>query len=188
MTVACEDRYGCAVSTELSVIAVTVLGDDRPGIVAEVTAALADLGGNLEDSTMTLLRGHFAMVVLVRTGASQAEVEAALQSVAAGGSLTVDVRVLADSGRRPDPGAAWTLRVHGADRPGIVAAVTRVVSAHGGNIVDLGTRLGADLYVLIAQVELPAAADTAALVSDLRAAAEALKVTIAFEPVDDEVL
>ena len=81
MTVACEDRYGCAVSTELSVIAVTVLGDDRPGIVAEVTAALADLGGNLEDSTMTLLRGHFAMVVLVRTGASQAEVEAALQSL-----------------------------------------------------------------------------------------------------------
>jgi len=52
------------------IIAVTVLGDDRPGIVADVTGALVGLQGNLEDSTMTLLRGHFAMVLLVRTGAS----------------------------------------------------------------------------------------------------------------------
>ena len=54
------------------IIAVTVLGHDRPGIVADVTAALAGPAGNLEDSTMTLLRGHFAMVLLVRTGADAA--------------------------------------------------------------------------------------------------------------------
>ena len=47
------------------IIAVTVLGHDRPGIVADVTRALADLHGNLEDSTMTLLRGHFVMVLLL---------------------------------------------------------------------------------------------------------------------------
>ena len=64
-------RYRSRVSTTPTpVLAVTVLGDDRPGIVADVTAAVAGLGGNLEDSTMTLLRGHFAMVVLVRTPAS----------------------------------------------------------------------------------------------------------------------
>ena len=78
-----------------TVIAVTVLGDDRPGIVSEVTSALASLGANLEDSTMTLLRGHFAMVVLVRTRASTADVEAALATVSASGRLTVDVRELA---------------------------------------------------------------------------------------------
>lgn len=51
-------RYRSRVSTTPTpVLAVTVLGDDRPGIVAEVTAAVAGLGGNLEDSTMTLLRG-----------------------------------------------------------------------------------------------------------------------------------
>ena len=76
------------------VLAVTVLGDDRPGIVADVTAAVAGLGGNLEDSTMTLLRGHFAMVVLVRTPASVADIEAALSGIGADGSLTVDVREL----------------------------------------------------------------------------------------------
>ena len=72
------------------IIAVTVLGDDRPGIVADVTTALADLHGNLEDSTMTLLRGHFAMVLLVRTGAGAASVEAALKPLTARGSLVIN--------------------------------------------------------------------------------------------------
>jgi glycine cleavage system transcriptional repressor len=175
-------------TTPTPVLAVTVLGDDRPGIVADVTAAVAGLGGNLEDSTMTLLRGHFAMVVLVRTPASVPAVEAALAGIAAGGSLTVDVRELRESGMPPAPGRAWTLRVHGADRPGIVASITEVLAAHGGNIVDLGTRLGSDLYVLIAEVELPEAASGEAVAADLRAAAAAVGVTVAFEPVDDEVL
>ncbi len=170
------------------VLAVTVLGDDRPGIVADVTSALASLGGNLEDSTMTLLRGHFAMVVLVRTPAPVGEVGAALASVAADGSLTVDVRELRESGMPPAPGRAWTLRVHGADRPGIVASITQVLAAHGGNIVDLGTRLGSDLYVLVAEVELPAEADAEAVAADLRGAGADVGVTVAFEPVDDELL
>ena len=172
----------------IPVLAVTVLGDDRPGIVADVTAAVAGLGGNLEDSTMTLLRGHFAMVVLVRTPAAIADVEAALAGIGADGSLTVDVRELHESGMPPTPGRAWTLRVHGADRPGIVASITQVLAAHGGNIVDLGTRLGSDFYVLIAEVLLPASASSEAVTADLRAAASAVGVTVAFEPVDDEVL
>jgi glycine cleavage system transcriptional repressor len=171
-----------------SILAVTVLGDDRPGIVSEVTAALADIGGNLEDSTMTLLRGHFAMVVLVRTRATVDEVEAALARVGASGELTVDVRELAEGAAPAAPGDAWTLRVHGADRPGIVAGVTKVVAQHGANIVDLGTRLGGNLYVLLAEVELPAGADPDALAADLRAAAGELGVEVAFERVDDEVL
>ena len=46
--------------------AVTVLGHDRPGIIAATTAGLAGLGLNIEDSTMTLLRGHFSMMLLCR--------------------------------------------------------------------------------------------------------------------------
>ena len=33
--------------------------------------------------------------------------------------------------------------------------MTNVVARHGGNIVDLGTRLGEDVYVLIAEFLLP---------------------------------
>ena len=48
----------------MSLLAVTLIGHDRPGIIAEVTAGLADLGLNIEDTTMTLLRGHFAMMLV----------------------------------------------------------------------------------------------------------------------------
>ncbi len=172
----------------LPVLAVTVLGDDRPGIVADLTSALADLGANLEDSTMTLLRGHFAMVVLVRSGAALAEVEAALAPLGASGTLSVDVRELPDPGLVGALGRPWSLRVHGADRPGIVAAITRVLAEHGGNIVNLGTRLGADLYVLSAEVELPATADVAVVVDDLSTTATTLGVTVSFDHMDDDVL
>ncbi len=170
------------------VVAVTVLGDDRPGIVADLTSALAGLGGNLEDSTMTLLRGHFAMVVLVRTAHSAKEVESALAPLTAGGAMVVDARSLPDHEVRDRPGAAYTLRVHGADRPGIVAEITRVVADHGGNIVDLGTRLGRGLYILTAELTLPAGATPARLESDLASAAGRLGVDVRLNPVDDDLL
>ncbi len=45
--------------------------------------------------------------------------------------------------------------VHGADRPGIVHRVGAAIAAAGGNITDLSTRLAGDLYVLVAEVDLP---------------------------------
>ena len=47
-------------------VAVTALGADRPGIVAAVTGVLMRHGGNLEDSAMTNLGGHFAMMLVSR--------------------------------------------------------------------------------------------------------------------------
>ena len=55
--------------------AVTVVGRDRPGIIAETTNRLAGLGLNLEDSTMTLLRGHFAMMLVCAGDAEEADIE-----------------------------------------------------------------------------------------------------------------
>ena len=79
--------------------AITVLGHDRPGIIAETTDRLAGLGLNLEDSTMTLLRGHFAMMLVCAGDAPDAEIEAALAPLAADGTLTVTVREVPDEQR-----------------------------------------------------------------------------------------
>ena len=170
------------------IIAVTVLGHDRPGIVADVTRALADLHGNLEDSTMTLLRGHFAMVLLVHTGAGAAAVEAALRPLCAGGSLVINARVLDDPAVSEVCGSSYVLRVHGADRPGIVATITAVVARHGANIVDLGTRLVDGLYVLTAELELPKDASAVGLKAELQGAAEELGVDVHLSPIDDDLL
>ncbi len=173
----------------MSLLAVTVLGHDRPGIVADTTAALAGLGGNLEDSTMTLLRGHFAMLLLVRTAAGVDGVRLALAALTAEGKLTVDVREVPDAEPAPAAvGRPFVLSVHGADRPGIVGALTGVVAAGGGNVTDLSTRLVGDLYVLLAEVTVPEATDDVALAAALRATADELGVDVSLRPLDTDDL
>jgi glycine cleavage system transcriptional repressor len=133
-------------------LAITVIGPDRTGIVADVAEALAGVGANLTDSTMTRLRGHFAMT-LICTGPSVEDAEKALARL--DGVLTT-VRAVHPEAAAGADGEPYVVSVHGADRLGIVAAVTRVVAAAGGNITDLTTRLTGPLYVLVAEVDLPA--------------------------------
>ena len=60
------------------------------------------------------------------------------------------------------------LTVHGGDRPGIVSAVAREVAAVDGNITDLSTRLAGELYLLVAEIDLPPAVDAEALGASIR--------------------
>ena len=158
---------GLLARRRVSLQAVTVIGHDRPGIIADVTAGLADLGLNIEDSSMTRLRGHFAMTLICADQSSR-EVEHGLAPLCADGSLVVSVREVRQSQIRTGPGL-YVLTVHGGDRPGIVSAVTRVLAQASGNITDLTTRLTGDLYVLVAEVDLPAGVDEATLAARLAA-------------------
>jgi glycine cleavage system transcriptional repressor len=135
--------------------AVTVIGHDRPGIIADVAEILAGLGLNLTDSTMTRLRGHFAMTLVCAGSVSAGEVESALAPLTAGRTLLVTVREVGEDLVEPPRGEHYVLTVHGADRLGIVAALSRTVAAAGGNITDLTTRLAGNLYVVVAEVDAP---------------------------------
>lgn len=168
--------------------AVTVLGHDRPGIIAETTALLAELGCNLEDSTMTLLRGHFAMMLVCAGPASESDVAAALEPLTADGSLSVSVRELPQQDAVGPAASSWVLTVHGGDRPGIVSSVVAEVARAGGNITDLTTRLAGDLYLLVAEIDLPADADAAGVEAAVRAAAEAVGVGATLRPVEADDL
>ena len=168
--------------------AVTVLGHDRPGIIAEATGRLSGLGLNLEDSTMTLLRGHFAMMLLCAGDLPAEQIEEALAPLAADGTLTVTVReVPREQGGAPT-GGRWVLTVHGGDRPGIVSAVVREVASVGGNITDLTTRLAGDLYLVVAEIDLPGDADASALETAVRAAATELGVGATLRPAEADEL
>jgi glycine cleavage system transcriptional repressor len=168
-------------------LAVTVLGHDRPGIIADVTGVLAELGGNLEDSSMTLLRGHFAWTLVVAADADPAEIEARLRHLTDEG-LVVSVLPVPDADAGRTAGSPWLLTVHGADRPGIVSGLTGVVAAAGGNITDLTTRLGTGLYLLVAEVALPSDADVEALQGRIAAAAAELGVHATLQPADVDEL
>lgn len=167
--------------------AVTVIGPDRVGIVADVAGSLAALGANLTDSTMTRLRGHFAMTLVCSAGVSVAEVERALSPLSGEDGLLVTVREVGPEGQAAHAGAPFLLSVHGADRLGIVSAVTRVVADAGGNITDLSTRLLGSLYLLVAEVDLPegVAEDLTTRLADLAAD---LGVEVSLRPAGADVL
>jgi glycine cleavage system transcriptional repressor len=169
-------------------IALTVLGADRPGIIAAVTGALADVGCNIEDSSMTILRGHFAMTLIVSTDASVDAVRNAVTPVAAQLELLVDTREVVQMTEAASGGVAHTLVVQGADRPRIVARVMEVVAAHGGNVTDLTTRLAGSLYLLVAEVDLANASDADALIAALADVAAELGVDASLRPAEADVL
>ncbi len=148
----------------------SALGVDRPGIAAALSAVLVDLQCNLEDSTMSILQGHFA-VLLVIAAPDAVTVEAldsALAPVARELDLVVAVRSLTDTrvpsapadGTADSSGEPWTVAVHGADHTGIVHGITSALADGGGNVVDLATHLvgepDAPVYVMTLRVVMPA--------------------------------
>lgn len=167
-------------------LAITVIGHDRPGIVADVAEALAGVGANLTDSTMTRLRGHFAMT-LVCVGPSATQVESALAPLANDGRLLASVLSVVGEREETPRGEPYQVAVYGADRLGIVAAVTRVLAGAGANVTDLTTRLTGPLYVLVAEVDLPpGVAD--AVGQRLTEVGSALDVEVTLRRVDPDVL
>jgi glycine cleavage system transcriptional repressor len=137
-------------------LAVTALGADRPGIVAAVTGVLVDAGCNLEDTSMSILRGHFAMVLLVAgpDDVDAAALEARLVDATRDLDLVVSVRGVGP-GASEDEGERWTVVVYGADHPGIVHGVTSALAEAGANVVDLTTRMTEGIYAMVIEVALP---------------------------------
>jgi len=78
--------------------AVSAVGADRPGIVAAVTGIFLEHGCNLEDTSMTILRGHFAMMLVVAAPDTlqQQALEEALAGPASAFELVVAVRAIDD--------------------------------------------------------------------------------------------
>ena len=168
-------------------LAITVVGHDRPGIISAVAEVLSAYGMNLEDSSMTLLRGHFAMMLVCAGDADPAEVEQALVA-AVDPTLSVTARPVPEEDAPTPVGSTHLVTVHGADRLGIVARLAGTVAGAGGNITDLTTRLAGALYVLVAEVDLPPGADVPALAAALTGVAAELGVDVAMHPVENDEL
>jgi glycine cleavage system transcriptional repressor len=165
--------------------AVTVIGHDRPGIIADVAEILARLGLNLTDSTMTRLRGHFAMTLVCAGPPTGAEIDAALEPLTADRTLLVTVRGVVEEPVHEPAGSHHVITLHGADRLGIVATLSRTVTEAGGNITDLSTRLAGSLYVIVAEVDVT---DPERLDAALHAAAQRLGLEVAMRPADADLL
>lgn len=173
--------------------AVTVFGLDRPGIVAAVARGLADAGCNLEDSSMTILRGHFA-IMLVVSGPSRVTaggLEASLGEITGRLGLQLSVRAITDDVTSARPvGERYVIAVYGADRPGLVARVSGALAGVGVNITDLQTRVIGEpdpVYVMHFEVDVPAGG-AERVEADLRAVAAELGVEVSMRPDQADLL
>lgn len=144
--------------------ALTVVGRDRPGIVAQVTGILFNLGCNIADSSCSILGGQFAMILIIAhpTFVNRESFGDAFQPLE-DADLTVALRVLKPGGElHPDlAGEICMISVYGADKPGIVYHVAKVLGERRINITDLNTKLvGPEqrpVYVMIIEAVLPEA-------------------------------
>ena len=174
--------------------AVAAVGADRPGIASAVTGVFLDQGCNLEDTSMSILRGHFSMMLIVDgpDALSSEALEGALAGPARDLDLVVAVRRIDDSVPSSPPGERWELSVYGCDRPGIVHRVTTLLAGHGINIVDLSTRVIGEadqpVYAMLLELTLPPAVDPEALDDRLGELAGELGVDWSLHPAEADIL
>ncbi len=143
--------------------AVTIIGKDRPGIVAGAAEVLFRLGSNIEDSSCTMLGGEFAMILIVSHDKPFSKTRMLEDFKAFGETmqLSVFVRSLSsDEVRYQTPvGELCIVSVYGSDRPGIVFRVTKELADRGVNISDLNTKLigspDSPVYVMMLEAVLP---------------------------------
>lgn len=165
--------------------ALTVIGRDRPGIIAQVTEILFRTGCNIADSSCTLLGGQYAMIMIVShpTIASKEEMAAnfaPLEQV----KLSAFVRKIDEETFRcvGIGGEICMISVYGADRPGIVYRVTQELASRNINISDLNSKLvGSEarpVYVMMLEVVLPEEVSEEEIKEVMRALAGEMKVDI----------
>ncbi|HQS02531.1 MAG: amino acid-binding protein [Halothiobacillus sp. 24-54-40] len=129
----------------------TLVGEDRPGIVANITRVLFAVGAELGEAAMMRLGGQFAIMMMVRSAGSPEDVIGLLESTRMAFDLKLHVDET-DASLHQAREADVLVTVHGADRAGIVAEVTAALVESGLNILDLRSDVGgtraAPIYIM----------------------------------------
>lgn len=164
-------------------LVLTVVGDDRPGLVNALAEQVSAVGGNWERSELAELAGAFAGIVLVTIDDDrEADLIAALEGL--DGMLRVTVHggraiASADAVER-----SLEVTVLGNDRPGIVRDVTAAIAAHTLSIDTFRSRTldapmaGGTLFEATVAFRLPAGADAAPVTTALEELAGEIQVDL----------
>jgi len=164
----------------------TVIGQDRPGLVESVANLVAEHGGNWLESRMSRLGGYFAGILRVELPeASMPSLVAALSGLQARGIAIV---VHPDEAGPSAPAARLAvLEIVGHDRPGIVRQISHALASHGVNVEELETECasaamsGETLFKARANLAIPVSASVSAVRAQLEKIAEDLIVDITFK-------
>lgn len=162
-------------------LVLTVVGDDRAGLVAALADVVSAHGGNWEHSQLAELAGTFAGIVVVSVPDDRVpDLTAALGQLE--GLLKITVHPGHDA--RSEAARDLTLSVLGNDHPGIVRDISAVLSRHALSIEELTSETrdapmaGGRLFEARVLARIPADVDLAALRAELERLATELMVEI----------
>ncbi|MGH7789588.1 MAG: glycine cleavage system protein R [Candidatus Binatia bacterium] len=175
--------------------ALSAIGRDRPGIVADLAELIYECDCNLEDSSMTILGSEFAVLLLL-TGEGpeiSERLSVACKRLEWEKRLTVFFRPLEAEPipyRASQHATRYALQAVGVDKAGIVARLSRSLADQRVNIAQMQTysrpepESGAPIYTVRIVMDVPGAVDQAALSERLEAVARELCVDLTLERAD----
>jgi len=141
-------------------LVLTVIGDDKPGLVEALSRAIASNSGNWLESSMSQLAGKFAGILRVSVADTEAEkLIAALQNLSPDLKLLIE-RAAADGAG--DSSLSVALNLVANDRPGIIREISRALAGLSINVENMSTRCvsapmsGEPLFKAEALLKVPA--------------------------------
>lgn len=175
----------------MATLVITVIGDDRPGLVSSLADVVAEHEGSWGRSQLAQLAGKFAGIVTVDVPDARADALTA----AVGGLEGLDTSVQAagedaSAAGTQAAGEAFHLDLAGHDHPGIVKQISGVLAKQKVSVEALDTRVvpmpqaGGDLFEARAIFRAPADADVTALKQALEELAQELQVDVTFDEAD----
>ncbi|MBE9537945.1 MAG: glycine cleavage system protein R [Proteobacteria bacterium] len=119
---------------------ITFIGDDRPGLVEQLSTVIEENRGNWLESQLSQLGGKFAGLVLVSIpDGGAAQLESALKALSVSG---LSVRVTpTGSGQTIRSARKITLTIIGPDRLGIVREISQALASHQVNVVEMDSQV-----------------------------------------------
>lgn len=168
---------------------ISVLGNDRPGIIAAVTRILFELDCNIENVSQTILQNEFSGIFIVGVPASLSETDLHGQLNAGLGPMGLHVYKkplsVPDSPSTVVSSEPFVITTKGPDRKGLVAAITAIMAAYRVNVTGLQAVFkGGDdpnANIMIYEVDIPNDANQQALRRELREKARALSLDISIQ-------
>jgi glycine cleavage system regulatory protein len=164
-------------------LVLTAIGDDKPGLVEQLSTVISRHNGNWLESSMSHLAGKFAGIVCVSV--DENDLDALKRDLAALPGLRITAEV---SGEPPaEAGRRLTLVLVGHDRIGIVREVAQVLARHAVNVEELNTHTASApmsaeiLFHATAELTASPDLDSSALVRELEQISNDLMVDITLD-------
>ena len=162
---------------------ISVMSEDRVGIVADVSGAIRKLNGNLKDLSQTVMRGYFTMIVLAYFP-EEMDGDALRKALHAIRKLSrFEIGVLPyhelPNVAPPSQEDTYVLTASGPDQPGLVFALSSFLCEKGINILDLSTKMDSKgHYIMMFLVSLPEGTDVSKLKHSLQLAVESQHLAV----------